>query len=209
MSREDLCCPNCGAELLVEQIFGHAVDHRAFLHLATISVPLGARVMQYLQLFAPARNRLTMARKAKLIEQLLPDLQRQAINHKGRDWHAPLQAWEIAIDGMLLQRDQGKLQLPLSGHGYLYAVLASMADKVERSGENQREQSRRERHVEGSTGSADLGAVLDELTPELEATQKAIAERNNWPPSRPRVFHSAADVLAANPHLRKGASHEQ
>lgn len=202
MSRVDLCCPNCGAELAVEQLFGHAQDHRAFLHLAVISVPLGARVMQYLQLFAPPKNRLTMARKARLIEQLLPDLQRQAVAHNGRDWDAPLPAWAIAIDGMLHQRDQGKLRLPLGNHAYLYTVIAGMADKVERSDENEREASRRHRGIEGATGSADIGAVLDELEPDLQATRQAIAARA----SAPRVFHSAADVLAANPHLQKGAS---
>lgn len=195
MSR-DLSCPNCGAELTVEQLFGHAQDHRAFLHLAVISVPLGARVLQYLQLFAPTKNRLTMARKAKLIEQLLPDLQRQAIHQNARDWEAPLQAWAIAIDGMLLQRDQGKLRLPLTNHAYLYAVLAGMADKVERSDEARTEEARRTR----GSGAA---YVLDELAPELQATQQAIAARN---PPRERVFQSAAEVLAANPHLKKELS---
>lgn len=203
MSQADICCPNCGCELSLEQLFGHAQDHRAFLHLALLSVPLGARVLHYLQLFAPARNRLTMARKAKLIAQLLPDLQRQAINHNGRDWEAPLAAWAVAIDGMLQQRDEGKLRLPLSGHGYLYAVIAGMADKIERSDEKQRESDRRDRPG-ARGGNRELASMLDELHPELQATQQAIAAR----PPAPRVFMSAADVLAANPHLRKGASRE-
>ena len=206
MSRTDLCCPNCGAELLVEQLFGHEQDHRAFLHLAHISIPLGARVMQYLQLFAPSKNRMTMARKAKLIEQLLPDLQRQAVNHNGRDWEAPLPAWAIAVDGMLLLRDQGKLRLPLTSHAYLYAVLAGMADKVERSDESRREQSRRDRRVEQATGSADLGAVLDDLDPQLKATQHAVAERNLVPRGRrEREFKNVEEILAANPHLRRSS----
>lgn len=189
MSGATFCCPNCGGDLTVEQLFGHVQDQRAFAHLAVISIPLGARVLQYLQLFAPAKNRLTLARKARLIEQLLPDLQRQAIQHNGRDWEAPLQAWAIAIEGMLLQRDQQKLRLPLTGHSYLYAVIAGMADKVERSDESQREAMRKTR----------AGAVLDELMPDLVATQQAIAAR----PSAPREFRSAAEVLDANPHLKK------
>jgi hypothetical protein len=190
VSRADLCCPNCGADLAVEELFGHEVDHRAFLHLAHISIPLGARVMRYLQLFAPPKNRLTMARKSRLIEQLLPDLQRQQINHNGRDWHAPLAAWAIAIDGMLQARDLGKLRLPLTGHGYLYAVIAGMADKVERGDEENVELARRQ-------GVINAAGALDSLDPALQETQQAIAAR------KPHVFHSAADVLAANPHLMK------
>lgn len=180
MSVADLSCPSCGAELTIEQLFGHAQDQRAFAHLATISLPLGARVLQYVALFAPAKNRMTLARKTRLIEQLLPDLQRQAINHNGRDWEAPLSAWATAIDGMLQQRDQGKLRLPLTGNGYLYAVLAGLADKVERNEEIEREQSRRHPQAQSTTTTTNAGGGE-------------------------RVFTSAADVLAANPHLRRGA----
>lgn len=135
MSKPDICCPICGAELSIELLFAHAQDHRAFTHLAMLSIPVGARVLAYIGLFAPAKNRLTLARKVKLLEQLLPDLQRQAITHNGRDWEVPLKAWALAIDGVLSHRDGGKLRLPLTSHGYLYAVLAGMADKVERSDE--------------------------------------------------------------------------
>jgi hypothetical protein len=188
VSAAEFACPGCGAELTAEQLFAHSVDHRAFMHLAAISIPVGARVLSYVGLFAPARNRLSIARKVRLIEQLLPDLQRQAITHGGRDWEVPLAAWALAIDGMLAQRD--KLRLPLTGHGYLYAVLQGMADKVERGDEQQTERDRRARaHAQGG---ADIGAA----PPEQQGR------------SSPPVFMSAADVLAANPHLRKGAAHE-
>ncbi len=117
MSAAEFACPSCGTELSVEQLFAHTLDHRAFMHLAAISIPLGGRVLSYIGLFAPARNRLSMARKVRLIEQLLPDLQRQAITANGRDWDVPLAAWAIAIDGMLAQRD--KLRLPLTGEGII------------------------------------------------------------------------------------------
>ena len=45
-----------------------------------------------------------------------------------RDSHsypAPKAAWIWAINTMLERRDQGKLQLPLKNHGYLYEVISS------------------------------------------------------------------------------------
>lgn len=139
----DLACPVCGAELDLAVLFSHEHDQRALARLAALSIPLGARVLQYLSLFTPPKQRLTAAKKIKLILQLLPDLERQAITHKGRDWPAPLAAWAQAIDQMLAARDAQRLELPMKGHGYLYAVLAGMADKHEAQAEQQREQELR------------------------------------------------------------------
>ena len=139
----DLSCPICGTELSMAQLFANDESQRAYAELAEISIPLGSRVLQYLTLFTPARQRLTIPKQVKLVKQLLPDLKRQAITFKGRDWNVPLQAWALGIDQMLSARDAGRLDLPMSGHGYLYAILASMADRVEGSAEAQREQERR------------------------------------------------------------------
>lgn len=139
----DLSCPVCGTELDLAALFSHEVDQRAMARLAEVSIPLGARVLQYVGLFTPHKQRLTAAKKIKLILQLLPDLERQAITHKGRDWAAPLSAWAMAIDQMLAARDAQRLELPMKGHGYLYAILAGMADKHEGQAEQQREQELR------------------------------------------------------------------
>lgn len=139
----DLSCPTCGTELDLAVLFAHEQDQRALARLASVSIPLGARVLQYLALFTPPKQRLTSAKKIKLILQLLPDLERQAITHKGRDWEAPLAAWAQAIDQMLAARDAQRLELPMKGHGYLFAILAGMADKHEASAEQQREQQLR------------------------------------------------------------------
>lgn len=139
----DLSCPVCGTELDLAVLFSHEGDQRAMARLAEVSIPLGARVLQYVGLFTPHKQRLTAAKKIKLILQLLPDLERQTITHKGRDWTAPLSAWAMAIDQMLAARDAQRLELPMKGHGYLYAILAGMADKHEGQAEQQREQELR------------------------------------------------------------------
>lgn len=136
---ETIACPACGTELTLEHLVGHLDDERAFARLVALSVPMAHLVVQYIALFAPEKQRLTLRKKVRLIQQLLPDLQRQAITHKGRDWAAPLDAWGRAIDQMLTARTAGRLQLPMTGHGYLYAVLAGMADKHEGAAEAQRE----------------------------------------------------------------------
>lgn len=139
----DLSCPTCGTELDVAVLFAHEDSQRAFARLATVSIPLGARVLQYIGLFTPPKQRLTAAKKIKLLLQLLPDLERQAIHHKGRDWAVPLSAWAQAMDQMLASRDAGRLELPMKGHGYLYSVLAGMADRHEATAEAQAEAARR------------------------------------------------------------------
>jgi hypothetical protein len=92
---------------------------------------LGSLVMRYIALFRPAKNRMSADRWAKLITQLLPDLERKAITHKGREWRMPIESWKLGLEAMLEKAAAGKLTLPLDNHNYLYTVLAGLADKVE------------------------------------------------------------------------------
>lgn len=137
MSGPDLSCPACGAELDLAVLFAHQADQQALARLVSVSVPLGARVLQYVALHTPAKQRLTAAKKIKLVMQLLPDLERQAITRVGRVWPVPLALWAQGIDQMLATRDAGRLDLPIKGHGYLYAVLQGLADKAEAAQEQQ------------------------------------------------------------------------
>lgn len=168
----DLACPVCGAELDVGVLFAHETDQRALARLAAVSIPLGARVMQYVALFTPPKTRLTAAKKIKLLLQLLPDLERQAIHHKGRDWSVPLDAWALAFDQMLASRDAGRLELPMKGHGYLYTTLAGMADKHEAAAEAQREAERR------TAPRQDTVQVRGQTLPIGEALQVAYAGKD-------------------------------
>ncbi len=142
-SLENLTCPVCSATLNFEQIASRLEADRTFDRLIAVSVPLGNIVLQYLTLVTPAKQRLTNGKKLKLILQLLPDLERRAITHKGRDWSAPLPLWAAAIEQMLSARANDRLTLPMTGHTYLYSILAAQADKQEGTAEQQREQERR------------------------------------------------------------------
>ena len=138
-----IACPICGTELTMVQLFANEATQHAVARLACVSIPLGDKVLQYCTLFAPVKTRLTVSKQVKLMLQLLPDLERRAIVHKGRLWAVPLNLWAQAIEQMLAARSAGRLEVPMSGHSYLYAILAGMADKVEARAETQAEADKR------------------------------------------------------------------
>ena len=183
----DITCPACGAEFDLTVAFACEEERRAFARLASVSIPLGTRVLKYIALFTPPKQRLTSAKKLKLLMQLLPDLERKAITHKGRDWTAPLDAWAQAIDQMLAARDAQRLELPMKGHGYLYAVLAGMADKHEAAQEAKREEDARLRPrrdtVQVRGQALEIGAALDVVYGGKDPALAAIdqSERNAAP----------------------------
>jgi hypothetical protein len=139
----NVTCPSCGAEMDLDVLLAHEDSRQALAQLAALSLPLGKRVLQYLRLFKPATRQMSHSRVVKLIEELLPDLQRGAIRHNGRDWQADLATWSDAFDRVLERRDNGKLTLPLKSHGYLFEVIAGLADKAEGAAEGAAEAERR------------------------------------------------------------------
>lgn len=135
MSSAELNCPVCGTALALDHLFVDADNRAAVARLIEVALPIGARLLQYTRLFAPPKTALTQRKQVRIILQLLPDLERRAITHRGRDWAVPLPTWAQGIDQMLQARDAGKLDLPMSGHKYLYAILVALADKVEATAE--------------------------------------------------------------------------
>lgn len=165
----DIHCPCCGTALDLAVIFRTEADHQALSRLINVGIPMGGKVIEYLTLHTPTHQRLTASKKIKLITQLLPDLERQAITTKGRDCSAPHANWAQAIDQMVSSRD--KLTLPLKGHGYLYSVLAGMADKVQAAAEAKTEHDRRitpERPNVMIRGGGAVG-IANALDPALQA----------------------------------------
>jgi hypothetical protein len=136
-----LTCPSCGGEMSLDVLLSHAELRQAMAVLVEKSLPLGGLVMRYIALFRPAKNRMSPDRMAKLIAQLLPDLQRGAVDHKGREWPMPVESWKLGLEAMLEKAAAGKLTLPLDNHRYLYAVLVGMVDTA--AAEEASEQARR------------------------------------------------------------------
>jgi hypothetical protein len=169
----------------LEQITSHLDDEQAFTRLVALSVPMAHLVVSYVALFTPEKQALTLRKKVRLIAQLLPDLQRQVITHKGRDWAAPLAVWGQAIEQMLVARAAGRIDLPLTGHGYLYTVIAGMSNKVEAA----EEQAALE-HKRGSTQGTvtvqgqpmGIGAALQKVYGGSN-TAMPEAEKKTAPPS--------------------------
>lgn len=141
----NITCPSCGAEMDLDVLLAHEDSRQALARLATLSLPLGKRTLQYIRLFKPATRQLGHGRVVKLIEELLPDLQRRAITHNGREWFADLETWNLAFERVLDRRDNGKLTLPLKSHGYLYEVIVGLVDQAESAVEKAAEADRRAR----------------------------------------------------------------
>lgn len=118
-------CPCCGATVSLDVLVAHEGARDALKAVFALSGPLGAAVVRYLGLFRPAKNELTMERVARLLADLLPDLQASRIERNGQVFEAPSEAWIWAIEQSLSARDDGRLKTPLKGHGWLYEVISS------------------------------------------------------------------------------------
>lgn len=116
-------CPACGAENSLDALLSGDDARQALWSLAQIGGELTKRLVQYLGLFRPAKSSLSNARMAKLLAELLPDIQSGRIVRDGQEFDAPIDAWIWALGEVLSARDLGTLKTPMKSHGYLYEVL--------------------------------------------------------------------------------------
>lgn len=117
-------CPCCGAENSLDALLAHEDAREAVWAVAQIGGDVGRLAVQYVALFRPANSSLSMGRMAKLLNDLLPDIQRGAINRDRIEYPAPPEAWLYGFREMLAKRSSGSLKLPLKSHGYLYEVIS-------------------------------------------------------------------------------------
>lgn len=118
-------CLSCGASSSLDVLIANDDTREAVAAAFKISGEVGKAVLRYVGLFRPQQRELTLARLAKLLNELVPDMQAQRITHNRQTYPAPAAAWVWAIDQVLQARDSGRLTLPLESHGYLYKVLTS------------------------------------------------------------------------------------
>lgn len=118
-------CPCCGASLSLDVLVAHEASREAFKQVFALSGSLGSAVVRYLALFRPESRDLSMDRVAKLLGEIIPDIQAQRISRNGQVFDAPVDAWIWAIDQAVAARDAGRLKIPLKGHGWLYEVIST------------------------------------------------------------------------------------
>jgi hypothetical protein len=109
----------------LDALVAHDAAREALAAVFKLGGPVGSALVRYLALFRPESRELTMDRVARLVSDLLPDLQAQRISRNGQIHDAPLDAWVWAIEQALTARDSGRLTLPLKSHGWLYEVISS------------------------------------------------------------------------------------
>lgn len=164
-------CQVCGAEESLDTLILRMIDddqvRRLIADVLTTSLPLGGMLVRYLRLHKPAKQRLRMDKLAKLLGELVPDIQRTAIERNGRTWVVGPDAWKAALQAVFDAHDKGTLTLPLEGNGYLYSVLMRLADRQEAAQERESEASRRHGTTQGNVtvhgASMPIGAALQQV----------------------------------------------
>ena len=184
-----LKCPACGASASLDILLSHDGAREAVMLALRLPAPMGKKLVQYLALFRPVKRDLSFDRLARLLEELLPDIERAQVDHDGHTWPAPQTYWQQAIDTVLAARDAGRLTLPLKSHGYLYSVLAGLASSAEGRAEQQQEQ-RRQRGDGWRYGSG--------LTPVTSALPRD-SPGPDKPPKTPMPGHIKNIINKGNP----------
>ena len=164
MPLPQVSCPNCRAVMSLDILLAEDAPRDALNAILDVH-PAGDSfikpLLRYVGLFAPAKSQMSHSRIATLVNELAPMIREARIERNGRTYSCPMDYWRQGFDHMLAQRDQGRLTLPLKSHGYLFEVLAGIADKAEARAETHTERQRQ--------GHSGLG------TPQTRASPTSIA----------------------------------
>jgi hypothetical protein len=144
---------------------------------AALDMPamLSSRIVRYLGFFRPASRALASAKSARLLTELKDTITSGVIERKGITREAPLKVWVMALDQMLESPPSG---LPLSGHGYLYEVVARCADR--HAGEQERQQEEAKRSgAKTPANRATAAAFQERSTDDVLAEHARMANRQS------------------------------
>lgn len=171
-----LTCPSCGAEMPLEVSIAHEELREAAYEIMKLELPEGALLLRYVGLFRPARNKMRPVKTVQLIRELLLHMRGgEPIRHKGCELAVPMEVWRSGLEAMLAKADTGKLSLPLTSHGYLFTIIADLAQKYEAALESEREQALRHGPREGvNVGPQRVSARP--IDPELQKIKAARAD---------------------------------
>ena len=130
-----LACPACNAEFTLDVLLSNVAARESMMHALALPAPLGKLLLAYLGCFRPAKRQLSWERVAAILAELRQPIDAAQVTRNGRVWPAPLAYWQQGLETVLLARDGGMLSLPLKSHGYLFEVIAGVANKGEAKAE--------------------------------------------------------------------------
>lgn len=162
-------CPNCSDSFPIVAGFLEADGKRFGMLLAGMEPALGRATLDYLGLFAPARQKLRLSRAIKIVEALNALVREGNVcrdERQGVRRAASVSYWVAGIEQMLEQR--ARLTLPLLNHHYLRSVVFGIADQAAANEEQTREQSARAGHARTGTGISPPAPPEDPLTRDLK-----------------------------------------
>lgn len=178
-----LSCPACGATGAIEFFLMDAAAREAVLAAFSLPAPLARQVVAYLGLFRPHKRALTWDRVEKLLGELMEPIQAAQVTRNGITRPAPLDYWKEALDQVLNNR--ARLTLPLKSHGYLFEIVANMADKAGAQSERRDEESKRNPYLRDQRrGTARAGEVIAQTDAGKAAGRKALREAAGLPGDR-------------------------
>ena len=199
-------CPECGMSGDMAAFVTQGEHNQALAAALEMPALLSSRIVRYLGMFRPASRSLASAKSARLKETITSGV----IERKGVTREAPLKVWVMALDQMLESPPSG---LPLSGHGYLYEVVARCADRHASEVEKQQEEAKRS----GAKQSANRApaALRERSTDEVLAEHNRMANRQptvtsvkKGPPNNAKAVEQAAAPKRLS-DLLKGAGNFQ
>ncbi|WP_278369855.1 hypothetical protein [Vreelandella titanicae] len=175
-------CPECGMTGDMAAFVTQGEHNQAVAAALEMPAQLSSRIVRYLGMFRPASRALASAKSARLLTELKETINSRVIDRKGVTREAPLNVWVMALDQLL---EHPPSNLPLSGHGYLYEVVANCADRHAGEVEKQREEQARS----GAKQPANRApAVLRE-----RSTDDVLAEHARMASRKPTVTTFAKD----------------
>ncbi|RPE81828.1 hypothetical protein [Vulcaniibacterium tengchongense] len=166
-------CPHCAFQAEMEAFFTDDEGKRLAAAVAELPPECGRAVLAYLRLFKPPKTGLRMARAVKLAREVADLIAAGTVckdERTGMRRPVAPAMWAQGIEQMLAQRD--RLSLPLEGHGYLRAVVFSLADAADAAAERRREaDARAGRH---------LSAAPPLQAPPEDPRQKKLQNELDW-----------------------------
>ncbi|WP_153116051.1 hypothetical protein [Rhodocyclus tenuis] len=147
-------CPSCGARASLDVLIGHAGARDALLALARLHPAMSSFALvalRYIGLFAPGKREMGLDRVATILAELADLIGSGRVERHGRQWPAPLDAWQTGMESMLANRE--RLTLPLRSHGYLMQIVVSAAERAEGAAEAKTEQTRAYAYTQDRTSA--------------------------------------------------------